>query len=70
MIALDFDIPVGSNGDSYDRYLVRMEEMRQANRIVRQCVSWLRDNPGSVQASGHKVSPPCRSCHENLTWKR
>src|SRR3954464_3022873 len=43
---LDFDIPVGTNGDSYDRYLVRMEEMRQSNRIIKQCITWLRANPG------------------------
>src|SRR6056297_3938068 len=45
---MDFDIPVGTNGDCYDRYLVRMEELRQSNRIIRQCVRWLRENPGPV----------------------
>jgi NADH-quinone oxidoreductase subunit D len=57
---LDFDIPVGVNGDSYDRYLVRMEEMRQANGIVKQCVKWLRENPGPVMLDDHKLSPPPR----------
>jgi NADH-quinone oxidoreductase subunit D len=57
---LDFDIPVGRNGDSYDRYLVRIEEMRQSNRIVRQCVEWLRSNPGPVIVDDHKVAPPSR----------
>ncbi len=57
---LDFDIPVGTNGDSYDRYLVRMEEFRQSNNIIKQCVKWLRENPGPVIASNHKVSPPKR----------
>jgi len=57
---MDFDIPVGTNGDSYDRYLVRMEEMRQSNRIIRQCVDWLRVNEGPVLPEDHKVSPPKR----------
>jgi NADH-quinone oxidoreductase subunit D len=57
---LDFDIPVGRNGDSYDRYLVRIEEMRQSNRIIRQCVDWLKRNPGPVIVDDHKVAPPSR----------
>ena len=57
---LDFDIPVGINGDCYDRYLVRIEEMRQANRIIKQCVDWLRANPGPVWLDDHKVTPPRR----------
>ncbi|MCO5106634.1 MAG: NADH-quinone oxidoreductase subunit D [Burkholderiaceae bacterium] len=57
---LDFDIPVGRNGDCYDRYLVRVEEMRQSNRIIRQCVEWLRNNPGPVIVDNYKVAPPSR----------
>ena len=57
---MDFDIPLGTNGDTYDRYLVRVEEMRQANRIVQQCVAWLRANPGPVITDNHKVAPPPR----------
>src|SRR5512144_764518 len=58
---LDFDIPLGVNGDTYDRYLVRVEEMRQANRIIRQCVDWLKANPGlPVITDNHKVAPPSR----------
>jgi NADH-quinone oxidoreductase subunit D len=57
---IDFDVPVGVNGDSYDRYLVRMEEMLQANRIIRQCIGWLRDNPGPVMSNDYKLAPPPR----------
>jgi NADH-quinone oxidoreductase subunit D len=57
---MDFDIPVGANGDCYDRYLVRMEEMRQSNRIMSQCVDWLRNNPGPVMVDDHKVAAPAR----------
>ena len=57
---MDFDIPIGRNGDCYDRYLVRVEEMRQSNRIIRQCVEWLRNNPGPVITDNHKVAPPRR----------
>jgi len=57
---LDFDIPVGVNGDCYDRYLVRVEELRQSNRIIEQCVRWLRANPGPVMVDDRKVRPPSR----------
>jgi NADH-quinone oxidoreductase subunit D len=57
---MDFDIPVGTNGDCYDRYLVRVQEMREATRIVRQCVDWLRANPGPVITDNHKIAPPSR----------
>ena len=58
---VDFDIPVGKEGDSYDRYLVRMEEFRQSNRIIKQCVRWLRENPGPVMIDDHGVTPPPRA---------
>ena len=57
---LDFDIPVGVTGDSYDRYLVRIEEFRQSNKIIEQCVKWLRANPGPVMLADHKLTPPSR----------
>jgi NADH-quinone oxidoreductase subunit D len=57
---LEFDIPVGVNGDCYDRYLVRVEELRQSNRIIRQCVRWLRENPGPVISDDHKIVAPTR----------
>lgn len=57
---VDFDIPVGVNGDCYDRYLVRIEEMRQSNHIIRQCVGWLRDHPGPVIAEDYKIVNPKR----------
>ena len=58
---MDFDIPIGTNGDSYDRYLVRVEELRQSSRIIKQCVSWLRENPGPVMIDDNKVAPPPRA---------
>ena len=58
---LDFDIPIGVNGDCYDRYLVRIEEFRQSNHIIKQCIDWLRKNPGPVISDNHKVAPPPRA---------
>ncbi len=56
---MDFEIPVGATGDCYDRYLVRVEEMRQSNEIVRQCVEWLAKHPGPVKVDDYKlVNPP------------
>jgi NADH-quinone oxidoreductase subunit D len=57
---LHFDIPVGVNGDCYDRYLVRVAEMRQSNQMIRQCITWLRNNPGPVLIDNHKIAPPKR----------
>ncbi len=57
---LDFDVPVGKTGDCYDRYLVRVEEMRQSNCIIKQCVEWLRNNSGPVIIDNHKIAPPHR----------
>ncbi|MCE3268100.1 MAG: NADH-quinone oxidoreductase subunit [Burkholderiales bacterium] len=58
--AMDFDIPVGKNGDCYDRYLVRMAEFRESNKIIKQCVKWLKENPGPVIIDNYKVAPPSR----------
>ncbi|MDT7850337.1 NADH-quinone oxidoreductase subunit D [Methylophilus sp. VKM B-3414] len=57
---MDFDIPIGVNGDCYDRYLVRVEEMRQSNHIIKQCIDWLRKNPGPVITDDNKIAPPNR----------
>jgi NADH-quinone oxidoreductase subunit D len=57
---LDFDIPIGKNGDCYDRYLIRMEEMRQSVKIMKQCCTLLRETPGPVSAKDNKVVPPKR----------
>jgi NADH-quinone oxidoreductase subunit D len=61
---MDFEIPVGRTGDCYDRYLVRMEEMRQSNRIIQQCVAWLKNDSakgaGPVIVQDHKIAPPSR----------
>ncbi len=57
---LDFLIPIGLNGDCYDRYLVRVEEMRQSTKIIQQCIKWLRDNPGAVMIEDNKFASPKR----------
>jgi len=57
---VDFDVPIGKNGDCYDRYLVRVAEMRQSNRIIAQCLQWLKANPGPVMLDNYKVAPPPR----------
>jgi NADH-quinone oxidoreductase subunit D len=57
---MEFNIPVGTKGDCYDRYLVRVQEMREANRIIKQCIAWLRENPGPVITDNHKIAPPSR----------
>jgi NADH-quinone oxidoreductase subunit D len=60
---MDFDIPIGKNGDCYDRYLIRMEEMRQATSIMKQCVEKLNrpDGKGPVSSEDGKVVPPKRA---------
>lgn len=57
---LDFDIPIGKNGDCYDRYLIRMEEMRQSIHIMKQCCQMLRKQGGPISATNQKIVPPKR----------
>jgi NADH-quinone oxidoreductase subunit D len=57
---LEFDIPIGKNGDCYDRYLIRMEEMRQSAKIMKQCIEMLGREKGPVSAKDNKVVPPKR----------
>jgi NADH-quinone oxidoreductase subunit D len=57
---LEFDIPVGATGDCYDRYLVRVAEMRESNRIIRQCIEWLKEHPGPVMLDDRKIRAPSR----------
>jgi len=56
---LDFEVPVGTNGDCYDRYLIRLEEMRQSLRIIHQCINEMPK--GEVKVDDHKIAPPSRS---------
>jgi len=64
---LNFQIPIGTKGDCYDRYLVRVAEMRESNHIIRQCVQWLKQNPGPVMLANHKITPPTRvNMKENM----
>jgi hypothetical protein len=60
---MEFDIPVGKNGDNFDRYLVRMEEMRQSTKIMKQCIAKLRESAGKgpVTIDDNKIVPPKRS---------
>jgi len=62
---LNFDIPIGTNGDSYDRYLVRIEELRQSNKIIKQCIDWLREHTGPIMVDDGKVTPPNREVMKN-----
>ncbi len=57
---LNFEIPVGANGDCYSRYLVRIHEMRQSNHIIRQCIDWLEAHPGPVMIDDYKIAAPSR----------
>jgi len=57
---MKFDIPIGTNGDCYDRYLVRIQEMRESNRIIKQCIDWLRVNDGIILTENQKIAPPKR----------
>lgn len=55
---MEFDVPIGKNGDSYDRYLIRVEEMRQSVRIIKQCIEQMPE--GEISSLNHKISPPKR----------
>jgi len=55
---LKFDIPIGQHGDSFDRYQVRIQEMRESRKIIQQCIDWLRLNPGPVLIENYKIAPP------------
>lgn len=57
---MNFDIPIGKEGDCYDRYLVRIEEMRESNKIIKQCIEWLKKNPGPVISTNNKIAAPSR----------
>ena len=57
---LKFDIPIGTEGDSYDRYLVRIQEMRESAKIIRQCCEWLKKDDGQHISSNSKIAPPDR----------
>ncbi len=57
---MKFDIPIGTNGDCYDRYLVRIQEMRESNRIIKQCIDWLRENDGIIITENQKIAPAKR----------
>ncbi|WP_339044895.1 NADH-quinone oxidoreductase subunit D [Candidatus Zinderia endosymbiont of Aphrophora alni] len=58
---INFSIPIGKNGDCYDRYLVRMQEMKESNLIIKQCINWLKINPGPIKINNHKISPPTKN---------
>jgi NADH-quinone oxidoreductase subunit D len=57
---MQFEVPIGKTGDCYDRYLVRVEELRQSNLIIRQCIEWLQNNPGPIKIDDYKITPPPR----------
>jgi len=57
---MDFEIPVGTTGDCYDRYLVRVEEMRESNKIIRQCIDWLEKDSGPYKIDDYKLTNPPR----------
>jgi NADH-quinone oxidoreductase subunit D len=58
---LDFKIPLGKNGDCYDRYLCRVEEMYESTKIMQQCVKLLKETPGPVMPANSKYAPPRRA---------